>query len=221
MPKKDQTKNDQLRNRVLRRFKAQCAKWEKDAYMVPAEGVQPPFKAALRQITKRIEQIEDASEFEAVKLLIDRAETSGKISKIYRLSCLSILCDHPRIARDAEAEEYNQEMERLAEEAQEPWRCVHKAAVERHRGHGCLRRRELAQALEHFQRATKLQFDSVQNHQNVLATLVKLDPIGAVEYWRMLHGTMPKQFLNELERRAKKDPDLFLFRGSHKLGDSP
>lgn len=181
---------------------------DQKAYLTPSSHIDPRQRAAMSEIESAIQ----ASSFEAgaVRAMIRRFHQEGRIDRVLMLSALHVVAAHPEVADYAEAARLAGEQEVAAMELGGPNLATNLAAVDRHRGVIAWLTRHPAIALDHFSRALERQH-TVENLGNVLCALIA---IGEIEEAEGLVGRVrsqyPASFVQELDRRIQRDPDLSL-----------
>jgi tetratricopeptide (TPR) repeat protein len=180
------------------------------AYFTPASHVDGPQRAVLSAVERQLSR--DDFDPEEVREYLRQQHVIGNIDKVKMLSALHVVACHPRVADWEEAARLVGEQELAALELGGPNLEANLASVDRHRGVLAFLRRHYEVALDYFARALERQ-RTPENFTNVLATLLRLgEEDEATSLLRQARRTFPPNFVSEIDRTIKTDPDLALLR---------
>jgi hypothetical protein len=185
---------------------------DQKSYLTPADSVDPRQRAAMAEIEAAI-QAKDFSA-ERVRTLIARLHQEGRIDKVLMFSALHVVAAHPEVADYREAARLTGEQEVAALELGGSNLSANLASVDRHRGVIAWLTHHPAIALDHFTRALERQH-TVENLGNVLCCLLSLGEIEEAEALvSKVRSQYPAFFVQDLDRRIQRDPDLALLTPS-------
>ncbi len=183
---------------------------DEQAYLTPAQGVDPEQREAMERIGEQIQA--PGFDAHATRKLIARFHGRGLIDRVMMLSALQVVAAHPSVADWSEAARLAGAQEQAAMELGGPNLAANLASVERHRGVAAFLQGHYEIALDYFSRAFERQH-SAENLGNVLCTLLALHEIDeARELYLQVRSSFPHQLVRELEHRIENDPDLALLR---------
>lgn len=182
----------------------------RSSYLVPTGGVPPTQRGALSEIADAMAS--DDVDPEQVRLRIHQLAASGRIDHVMKLSALGVLAASPRVGDLAEAARLASQQEFAALDAGGPWRDLHLASADRHRGVIAFLRGHDAVALDWFTRALERE-RSAENVGNVLAVLIRLGELEeARELVSRMRAALPEAMRAELDQRIDGDEDLLRLR---------
>lgn len=180
------------------------------AYTSPAIYIDGPQRAVLAAVERELSRAD--FDPEEVRAFVRREQAAGNIDKVKMLSALHVIACHPSVADWQEAARLVGEQELAALELGGPHLDANLASVDRHRGVLAFLRRHYEVALDYFARALERQ-RTPDNFTNVLAVLIRLgEEDEAVTLLRQARRTFPPEFVAEIEKTIKNDPDLALLR---------
>lgn len=180
------------------------------AYFVPTSHISGPQRAVFADFERRISRAD--FDPEETRAFLHQEHAAGNIDKVKMLSALHVIACHPSVADWEEAARLVGEQEFAALELGGADLEANLASVDRHRGVLAFLRRHYEVALDYFARALERQ-RSPENFTNVLAVLVRLgeeDEAGTL--LRQARRTFPPDFVVEIDKTIKTDPDLALLR---------